>query len=79
MIKRGSWIEIENLVHPCKNLAVKIFIRGCCLEDCDVGEMAEIKTVTGHKVRGIVAKDKPLYNYIGNLGKDTKEVLMIKS
>lgn len=78
MIRKGNWIEIEQLVYPCKDLSVQVFVRGNCLSECDIGEEAEIKTITGHKVRGIVAKDRPLYNNIRNLGKDVKEILMIK-
>lgn len=79
MIKRGSWIEVEDLVHLSKGLTVKIFTRGCCLSDCDIGEMVEVKIITGHVAKGIVSKDRPLYNSISKLGKDTREVLMIST
>lgn len=78
MITRGSWIEVEQFVNVYNRLDVKIFIRGNCLDDCDIGEEAEIKTTTGHIAKGTVVKDKLFYNNVGNLGKGCKEVLMIK-
>lgn len=79
MIKRGSLIEVEELVYSGNNLPVKIFVRGLCLINCELGEETEIKTATGHRVKGIVSKDKPFYNKMCNLGKDVKEILMIKN
>lgn len=77
MIKRGSWIEIEEINHRDRNHSFKVYIRGCCVENCEVGEEVEIKTVSGHVVKGVVSKDKPLYNNVRNLGKDAKEIFMI--
>lgn len=77
MIRRGSWIEIEKIGGSIKSYSFKIYIRGYCLENCEVGEEAEIKTVSGHVVKGVVSKDKPLYNNVRNLGKDAKEIFMI--
>lgn len=79
MIKKGSWIEVEELVHCNGDVQVEIFIRGNCLNDCEPGEDIEIKTVTGHIVKGTVSKNKPFYNKICNLGKGSKEILMIKN
>ena len=78
MIKKGSWIEVEESVYYSGNLPVKIFVRGNCLSNCELGEETEIKTTTGHIVKGSVSKNKPFYNKICNLGKDAKEILMIK-
>lgn len=77
MIKRGSWIEIEKLIGSDINNPFKVYIRGCCLENCEVGQEVEIKIVSGHVIKGIVSKDKPLYNNVRNLGKYAKEIFMI--
>ncbi len=77
MIKRGSWIEIEEIDHSNGDHSFKVYIRGCCLENCEVGEEVEIKTVSGHVIKGVVSKDKPLYNNVRNLGKYAKEIFMI--
>lgn len=78
MINKGNWIELEESIYCSGNLPVKIYIRGKCLDNCESGEETAIKTITGHIVKGNVSKNKPLYNKHCKLGKDVKEVLMIK-
>jgi len=78
MINKGSWIELEELVYCCGDMPVKIYIRGNCIDNCEVGEETVVKTITGHMVKGTVSKDNPLYNNACKLGKDVEEVLMIK-
>ena len=77
MIKRGSWIEIEKIEKENKNSFSKVYIRGCCLENCELGEVVEIKTVNGHVLKGIVSKDRTLYNNIRNSKKYSKEIFMV--
>lgn len=78
MINKGNWIELEELIYCSGDLPVKIYIRGNCIDNCESGEETAIKTITGHIVQGTVSKNKPLYNKPWKLGKDVKEVLMIK-
>lgn len=77
MVKKGSRIEIESISYINDSLPIKIFVRGNCLNNCEIGEETEIKTITGHIVKGIVSKDKVFYYNIHNLGKDSKEILII--
>jgi hypothetical protein len=79
MIKKGSWIEVEETIVCGKDFSVKIFVRGNCLNECEIGEHTKIKTITGHIVKGVVSKDKACYYNMHNLGKSSKEILMIKS
>jgi hypothetical protein len=78
LINKGSWIQLEELIYCCGDMPVKIYIRGNCLDNCEVGEETSVKTITGHVVRGIVSRSRPLYNKPCKLGKDAKEVLMMK-
>lgn len=78
MINKGSWIELEELIYCYGDMPVKIYIRGNCLDNCEVGEETLVKTITGHVVRGIVSRNRPLYNKPCKLGKGVKEVLMMK-
>lgn len=77
MIKRGTWLEIEKISYHNENRFTKVYIRGCCLDNCEIGEETEIKTISGHVVKGIVSKHKFLYHNVHNLGKDVKEILII--
>lgn len=77
MIKKGSWIEVEQVVYCNEKIPVKIFIRGNCINDCNVGESSEVKVITGQVVKGIVSRGNLFYNNIRNLGKDVKEILMV--
>lgn len=78
MINKGTWIEVEELAYCSGDLPIKIYIRGRCLDNCELGEETKIKTTTGHIVKGTVSKNKPFYNKGCNLGKDVKEILMIR-
>lgn len=78
MINKGSWIELEELIYCSGDMPVRIYIRGNCLDNCDVGSETLVRTITGHIVQGVVSKNKPLFNSPCKLGKDVKEVLIIK-
>lgn len=77
MIRRGSLIEVEKTAGYYEGKVTKIFFRGACLKECDIGEETEIRTVTGHFIEGTVSKNKPFYNNVYDLGKDVREILMI--
>ena len=78
MIKRGSLIEVENTKYYDGGQIIKVFSRGACLRDCEMGEQAEIITFTGHVIKGIVSQIKYFYNRDYYLEKNVKEVLSIK-
>ncbi|WP_411679259.1 hypothetical protein [Clostridium thailandense] len=78
MIQSGTWIEVEKINHHSGSELTKIYIRGYCLRNCELGEETEVKTISGHVVKGIVSRDKSLYHNVHNLGKNAKEILMIR-
>jgi len=78
MINKGSWIELEELMYCYGDMTVRIYIRGNCLDNCEVGEETMVKTITGHIVQGTVSKNRPLYNKPCKLGKDAKEILIVR-
>ena len=72
MIKKGTWIEVEEIVlsqderaanipEDTKKTPLKCWIRGFSTEDCEIGKEAEIVTNIGRRVRGIVVEVEPGY------------------
>ncbi len=61
MIKKGSLVEVEKIGFNDKYSDIKVFIRGNCLSNCDVGEFVNIKTITGHVINGVVSNHKFFY------------------
>ncbi|AWI03859.1 hypothetical protein [Clostridium drakei] len=77
MIKKGSLIEIEEVSYSANYPNAKVFIRGNCLSNCNIGEIVNIKTITGHIMSGIVSKCKFLYYNDKKNRKHFKEILLI--
>lgn len=86
MIKKGTWIEIENIVlqqnerrisipEETKKTPLVMWLKGYALNDCNIGEEAEIKTITGRIERGIVTRVEPMYTH--SFGKYVKELAFI--
>ena len=72
MIRKGTWIEVEeiilspleraaNIPEDTKKTPLKCWTRGFSLEDCEIGQESEIVTSTGRRVRGIVVGEEPGY------------------
>ncbi len=78
MIKKGSWIEIEKIDYYNKYSNDKVFVRGNCLSNCDIGDIVKIRTITGHIAEGIVSESKYIYDTANRLQKDCKEILLIR-
>lgn len=76
MISRGSFIEVEKL-NDIKENAVKVYFRGSCLENCEVGEEVKIKTVTGHIISGIVSSSISIFNKLTKSENDVKEIYIV--
>lgn len=94
MIEKGTYIEVEDIVlnknerashlpDDTKATPLKIWIRGFCQNDCNIGDTAEIMTVTGRLQKGIVTIEKPRYDHdygeyveeLQNIGKQAREIL----
>ncbi|NMM65561.1 hypothetical protein HBE96_23575 [Clostridium sp. P21] len=77
MIKRGSLVEIEEISYSDNYPNIKVYIRGSCLSNCNIGEFVNIKTITGHIMSGIVSTHKFLYYNNKKIKKNFKEILLI--
>ena len=94
MIKKGTWVEIEEIVltpeDRAKNIPeetritpLKCWIRGNCLEDCDLGDEVEVETNIGRIVKGKVVEVEPGYYHtfgkyvseMGNVGKQARQII----
>ena len=93
MIKKGTWVEIEEIVltpeDRAKNIPeetkitpLKCWIRGNCNRDCELGEKVEIETNVGRIVKGIVVDVEPGYyhtygKYVSEIGNVGKQARKI--
>ena len=93
MIKKGTWVEIEEIVltpeDRAKNIPeetritpLKCWIRGNCIRDCELGETVEIETNVGRIVKGILVDVEPGYyhtygKYVSEIGNVGKQARKI--
>lgn len=86
MIKKGTWVEIEEVVltpderstsipEETKKTPLMVWIRGNCLSDCYIGEIVKVETLTGRIMEGKVVEEKPGYDY--GFGKYVEEIAFI--
>lgn len=86
MIKKGTWVEIEEVVltpeersnsipEETKKTPLMVWIRGNCLSDCNIGDIVKVKTLTGRILQGKVVEEKPGYDY--GFGKYVEEIAFI--
>ena len=78
MIKKGTWIEIEEIVLMPEDRAVSIpdetkktplksWIRGRCLSDCELGNEVQVETNIGRIAKGKIVDIEPgYYHTYGN-------------
>ncbi|MBU3172584.1 2-amino-4-oxopentanoate thiolase subunit OrtA [Clostridium estertheticum] len=83
MIKKGTWVEVEEIVLTPKDRAknipdetkktpLKCWIRGKCLSDCELGNEVHVETNVGRNARGIVVQIEP--GYYHTYGKYVDEI-----
>ncbi|MBU3192783.1 2-amino-4-oxopentanoate thiolase subunit OrtA [Clostridium algidicarnis] len=86
MIKKGTWIEIEEVVLEVNDRAsnipietkatpLKCWTRGNCMEDCVLGQCVEVETNIGRIAKGIVVDVEP--GYYHTFGKYVSEISKI--
>ncbi|WP_446899390.1 hypothetical protein ACSVC9_05740 [Clostridium sp. LBM24168] len=77
MIKKGSMVEVEH----CKYIGsdIRVLFRGICIEDCNIGEHVDIRTLSGQMVKGVVYRDMYFCGNVHHLDRKAKEIIMIKS
>jgi len=86
MAKKGQWVEIHDIVlepderapqapEDTRKVPLEMFVKGFLMEDADIGDTVEIKTLTGRKVKGELIKDNPKHGH--DFGEPVKELLEI--
>ncbi len=94
MIPKGTWVEVERVVlkveersnsipEDTKGTTLKMWLKGYCLKDCNIGDEVEIETIIGRKEKGIVTDVEPSFNHdfgryikeISYIGRQAKEIL----
>ncbi|WP_163970385.1 2-amino-4-oxopentanoate thiolase subunit OrtA [Oceanobacillus halotolerans] len=93
-IKEGTWVEIKNiLLRPedrsnrlpddTKKVSYEMRARGYLLEDTNVNDQADIKTLSGRIITGELVEENPGYNHgygppvmeLLDIGEEEKKIL----
>jgi hypothetical protein len=83
LIKKGSWVQIKkiilnpeqranNLPEATKKVPLLLWVKGTLLTDSEIGNLVEIKTVTGRVETGELIEVNP--SYLHNYGKYMPEI-----
>ncbi len=83
MIKKGSWVQIKkiilnpeqranNLPEATKKVPLLLWVKGTLSTDSEIGDVVEIKTVTGRVETGELIEVNP--SYLHNYGKYMPEI-----
>jgi hypothetical protein len=83
MIKKGTWVEVEetvltpvdratNIPDETKKTPLKSWTRGKCLSDCELGEHVQVETNIGRIATGEVVDLEP--GYYHTYGKYVEEI-----
>lgn len=84
--KRGNWVIIHNIVLESSQRApqvpddtklhpLEMWVKGFIEEDANVGELVNIKTITGRNISGKLLKVEPYYEH--DYGQCIPELLQI--
>ena len=74
MIKKGEWVQIHDIVlkpeersphlpEDTKKVPLEMWVKGFLNNDADLGDMVEITTITGRKVKGTLVDVNPTFKY----------------
>jgi hypothetical protein len=90
MIKKGQLVQIHQIVltsserapqvpEDTANVPLELWVKGYLLHDSQIGDIAEIKTVTGRVLKGTLIADNPRYihdfgDYVSELDKVTYQL-----
>jgi hypothetical protein len=84
--KRGDWVKIYNIVLTSEERAPQVpedtakvplesWVKGFIQADAEIGQSAEVITITGRRVEGELVEIHPAYTH--NYGKFIPELLQI--
>ncbi len=82
----GTWVRIHdiilapeeratNLPEDTKEVPLEMWTKGFLLEEAGIGDMVEIKTITGRTVKGTLVEVNPYYSH--SYGEFVPEILEI--
>lgn len=86
MIKKGEWVQVHQTVlnpeeraahlpEDTRKVPLEMWVKGFLNIDCEIGEEAEVTTLTGRIVKGKLIEVNPNYSF--GFGKYVPEVLQI--
>lgn len=84
--KEGTWVRIHdiilapeerasNLPEDTKEVPLEMWTKGFLLEEASIGDMVEVKTITGRIVKGNIVEVNPYYTH--NFGEFVPEIMEI--
>lgn len=87
MIKSGTWVEIHKIIlspaerashlpDDTKPVPLEMWLKGTLLKATEIGETAEIRTVTGRIETGTLVGVNPHYTH--SFGQDIPELRLIR-
>lgn len=92
MAKKGDWVLIHNIVlspedrapqvpDDTKKVPLEMWVKGFLLDNSEIGEIVEIKTITGRRVKGKLLEVNPTYKHsFGNFVPEQLQIgLQLKS
>jgi len=73
-VKKGQWVQVHEIVlkpeertakipDDTKKVPLELWVKGFLNEDSNMGDTAEITTITGRKVSGTLVDVNPVYKY----------------
>ncbi|MGG5370165.1 2-amino-4-oxopentanoate thiolase subunit OrtA [Enterococcus sp. AZ196] len=86
MAKKGSWVQVHSVVlttnerapqvpESTKNVPLEMWVKGFLTADAEIGEEAEIRTITGRLEAGKLVQVEPAFTH--SFGKFVPEILEI--
>jgi len=86
MVKSGTWVSIRstileagnraaNIPEDTANVPLDMWVKGYLVQDCDLGGLATVHTVTGRVETGVLEEVQP--TTVVNYGDFVPEVLQI--
>src|SRR5690242_17061328 len=74
MVRKGEWVQIHQIVLEAKERTAKIpedtkswpvelWVKGFIEMDANIGDVVEIRTLTGRRARGELVEVNPGYDY----------------
>lgn len=86
MVKKGKWVRIHSIIlkagerapqlpDDTSSVPLEMWVKGYLLEDCEIGEIVDVETLTGRIVRGKLIEVNPSYKH--DYGDFIPEILQI--